>query len=127
MSRGGAFRKSVWVEECLTREREGFEWLTRNIVDMACLHVESCLKRYCGQSNKKMFGSLLNSKEGRTLPTKLWGWLDQVRQCLYNPAKHLIPESEGHLFSEQEAIASYFICRKLGVELLQLTGQTEES
>jgi len=117
------YRPIQYVEAYFTWDN--FEWLSRDIVEMACLHVESCLKRYCGRNDRKMFGKLLSSEEGRTLPSKLWNWLDQIRQYLYNPAKHYIPEYEGHLFSSEEAIASYFICRKLGLELLQLIKQRE--
>lgn len=118
------YRPIQYVEAYFTWEN--FEWLTRDIVEMACLHIESCLKRYCRDRSRRMFGKLLSGKEGRTLPTKLWNWLDQVRQYLYNPAKHYIPECEDHLFSKEEAIASYFICRKLGLELLQLIQQREQ-
>lgn len=117
------FRPIQYVEAYFTWDN--FEWLARDTVEMACLHVESCLKRYCGRNDRKMFGKLLSSEEGKTLPSKLWNWLDQIRQYLYNPAKHYIPEREGHLFSSEEAIASYFICRKLGLELLQLIKQKE--
>jgi hypothetical protein len=99
---------------------DNFEWLTRDIVRMACLHVESCLKRYCKRYGTEMFGNLLNSEAGKTLPRKLWTWLDLIRVEFYNTSKHHITKSEDHLFSKEDAISVYFICRKLGYELLSL-------
>lgn len=112
------FRPIQYIEAYFTWDN--FAWLTRDIVRMACLHVESCLKRYCGKNGNEMFGNLLFSSEGRAIPEKLWDWLDRVRKQMYNLAKHHIPRKQQHLFSKEDAICSYFICRKLGWELLEL-------
>ena len=100
--------------------QSNWEWETRYIVEMSCLHVESCLKRYCHYSGKMMFGNLLNNKEAKRLPLKLRMQLDLLRDQLYNKSKHHIPNSDEHYFSKADAIASYFICRVLGVKLLNL-------
>ncbi len=100
-------------------KNESLEWFTRDIVADSCLHVESCLERYCKNSIKP-FGWLLNSKEGRTLPPELWRKLDIIRTHIYNPAKHYVPDYDVHLFSPADVIAMYFICRVLGLEILRL-------
>jgi hypothetical protein len=96
------------------------EWRTRSIVFESCSHLEACLDRYCKEQVFGPFGNLLNSRFGKTLPLKLWNQLDFIRRYLYNPAKHYIPKQEEHLFSVAEAIAVYYICRKLGLEILGL-------
>ena len=100
-------------------KNENLEWFTRDIVADSCLHVESCLERYC-KNRIKPFGWLLNSKEGRTLPPELWRKLDIIRTHIYNPAKHYVPDYDVHLFSQADAIAMYLICRVLGLEILNL-------
>jgi hypothetical protein len=98
------------------------EWSSRDIVSESCFHVESCLDRYCEEKIYGSFGKILHSKLGRTLPVQIWNPLYSMSK-VYNLAKHRIPEQlnyEDHLFSEADALATYFICRKLGIEILKL-------
>lgn len=102
---------------------DNLEWHARDIVYKSCLHIENCLDRYCEEKINGPFGSKLYSTKGRTLPAHIWNPLSLMCKNVYNLAKHYIPEQvnyEDHLFSEADAIATYFICRKLGIEILKL-------
>ena len=111
------FRPIQYVESHFLDQN--FDMLTRVIVERSSLHVEASLKRYCRRTDIPV-GPLLNSREGKTLPRELWKKLDVFRELLWNQGKHETPLDREHLFSETEAIAAYFICRKLGSELLDL-------
>lgn len=116
------YRPIQYVEAYFVWE-DYFEWHTRAFVEMSCLHIEACLKRYCKHIGRSSLGKLLHSKKGRSLPKDLWSQLNSVVKYLYNPAKHHIPAEDCHLFTEADAIAAYFICRKLGQELIDLIQQ----
>jgi hypothetical protein len=121
------YRPIQYIESYFLREE--FEWLTRDTVQKACLHLETILKRFCRNRDysRLPLGRLLETKEAKTLPQPLRIHLRLVNELLYNPAKHEIPRADRHLFTEAEAIAAYFICRKLGHQLLSIAVENARS
>lgn len=97
-------------------------WLTREIVHMSGLHLETTLKRV-GQTNMPWpLGELLYN---RTVKSKVDAIIrGQIGQFLhvYNASKHDVDQpKDTHLFSLEDAIIVYAISRRIGVQLYPLT------
>jgi hypothetical protein len=93
------------------------EWDTRYVVDLSCQHLEACLRRYCHYEGKMAYGKLLHSELGEMLPENLSAQLEAVRVLLYVKSKENKSGRNESYFSQPDAIASYFICRALGMKL----------
>jgi len=105
------------------------EWNTRNIVTYSCSHVEHSLKRKTGIKNLPM-GSILNRIGlNGPLPLDLYDALKLLTRKVYNKAKHIIEDTDmnTHMFSLDDAIAVYLVCRIFGARLLQGLGIKTES
>jgi hypothetical protein len=93
------------------------EWDTRYIVELACQHLEACLRRYCHYEGKMPFGKLLHSELGEMLPEILLAQLDSARAELLVKSRENKSNNSQKYFSDADAIAAYFICRSLGMKL----------
>jgi hypothetical protein len=105
------------------------EWETRSIVENSCSHVEHSLKRKMGIENLSM-GTILNRiGPNGPLPPDLYDSLKLLTKKVYNRARHVIENNDmnAHMFSLDDAIAVYLICRIFGARLLQGLGIETES
>ena len=102
------------------------EWLTRNIVTMSCLHVESSLKRHLKIDSRLSIGMILKRGNARSLDADLAEVLWELNEAVYNKSKHTIERTyaDGHMFSIADALAVYLICRTLGSRILKDSGIT---
>ena len=102
------------------------EWLTRNIVTMSCLHVESTLKRRLKIDGSLSIGMILKRGKARSLDADLAEVLWELNEAVYNKSKHSIERTyaEGHMFSIADSLAVYLICRTLGSRILKNSGIT---
>ena len=118
------FRPFKYCYMHLSKPREKAEWSTRYVVHMCGLHLELLLKRVarCGQ---------MTLGQGVHNPTVARKLDPVVRRriglfvAVYNAAKHAPspppeePEHEGdvleepHLFSVEDAVLAYVVCRRL--------------
>ena len=111
--------------------------LTRFTAFSACAYIEALLKKvvhtwFWEEIGPDSFplGKLL-FRYKRHLPPELYENLTWLTKNIYNPAKHNTHfendknEPENY-FSITDAIATYFICRKLGLELERLMGKSQE-
>jgi len=94
------------------------KWVTREIVHMSGLHLESLLKRIGRVRRPWPLGKLLaeHSIQSRLSPlTRLR--IDRFRNA-YNAAKHDVDHAKDtHLFSTEDAVLAYIISRKIGMLL----------
>lgn len=97
------------------------EWLTRELVHMSGLHLETTLKRV-GQTNMPWpLGKLLhNSTIQRKVNTQLRNQISQYLN-IYNASKHDVNQpKDTHLFSLEDAVIAYTVSRKIGIQLYPL-------
>jgi hypothetical protein len=103
------------------------EWYTRTVVIDSCYHVENSLKKVTGIIDRLSVGMILHRIE-RHIPFErnLYDALWELNRVIYNNAKHSIEDitMDGHMFSIEDAIAVYFVCRILGSRLLRGSGIT---
>lgn len=98
------------------------EWRARDIVEMASLHVESLIKRIGRVGRMPLGAALGNVLVQRRVDAVTYR---RIRRyvAVYNAAKHDMDQPMGtHLFSEEDAVRAYTICRKLALPLYPLAG-----
>ena len=106
------------------------EWFTRMIVIESCYHIESSLKRKTNIEGRLSIGMILDRiGPNSPLSTDLYNTLGLLNRMVYNKAKHTIEDidMDSHMFSIDEAIAIYLVCRILGSKLLKFLGKETES
>jgi len=131
----GAYRSLFYVK--LSLASPYVKELTRYAVHSACAYIEALLKKVVhtwpweeiGPENYPL-GTLIHRYK-RHLPPELLDNLLWLTKSVYNFAKHYnnFENDENdpeNYFSIKEAIAVYFICRKLGLELEKLMGKSQE-
>lgn len=106
------------------------ENFTRGMIHSACVYLEELLKKIVRimpweeiKADSLPLGTLVKKAQKR-LKTSTYEQLSWLAGNVYNHAKHHANlENEGepdHYFSLAEAVAIYFIVRKLGLELEEL-------
>ena len=107
---------SVW----LTSDNENAEWVTRDIVEMSSAHIEGLVKRI-GRLRFLPLGTALRKAavKNKIDPTT-WGQISRFT-LIYNEAKHRFDhDKDTHMFSMEDAVLAYFVCRRLGQKLYPL-------
>jgi len=108
-------------------DTENPEWYTRMIVSESCYHIENSLKKKTGIRGRLSVGMILDRIEANSpLDSELYNALRLLNRMIYNKAKHTIEDidMDSHMFSIEDAIAVYLICRVLGARLLKGLGIT---
>lgn len=105
-------------------EMEPIEWQTRSIVENSGFHVEHSLKRKTGIQNWSMGTILRRIGPNPPLTVDLYVPLELLTKKVYNKARHVIDDIDmnRHMFSVEDAIAVYLVCRTLGSRLLKGSG-----
>lgn len=95
-------------------------WLSRHIVHMASLHIESLVQRI-GLVHRLPLGRAIREKVFRAkVDGQTWDRLERFRH-IYNDAKHNVGhQKDTHLFSQVDAMLAYVVCRRLGQDLHHL-------
>lgn len=95
-------------------------WLTRDIVEMSSLHIESLIKNIGSVFHLPLGAALRNAVVKSKVDAITWSQIEKFTH-IYNDAKHNFShDKDTHMFSVEEALLSYFVCRKLGVKLYPL-------
>lgn len=95
-------------------------WLTRDIVEMSSLHIEGLIKNIGSIARLPLGMALRNAIVKQKVDSETWKQLNTFTH-VYNDAKHNFShEKDTHMFSVEDAILSYFVCRKLGSKLYPL-------
>jgi len=95
-------------------------WHTRDLVEMSSLHIESLVKRIGNVFNLPLGAALRNAIVKNKVDPVTWKQIDTYTR-VYNDAKHNFShEKDTHMFSVEDALLAYFVCRKLGAKLYPL-------
>jgi hypothetical protein len=87
---------------------------------MSSLHIESLIKNIGNIFHLPLGAALRNAIVKRKLDATTWKQIEAFTH-IYNDAKHnFSQDKDTHLFSIEDAILAYFICRKLGWKLYPL-------
>jgi hypothetical protein len=133
----GVYRPMWYVEFHLNHPQP--QHAGRAIIHAACSLVEFLLKRmsrwrifYLVVDDHAPLGKLV-SEIRASLPTQIGDDLQWLSSRVYNFAKHdydvndrSTPESKEHYFDLDEALAVYFIARRLEVDLEAMSGKSRE-
>lgn len=95
-------------------------WLTRDIVEMSSLHIEGLIKNIGSLAKLPLGMALHKAIVKQRVDFETWKQID-IFTKVYNDAKHNFShEKDTHMFSVEDAVLTYFICRKLGTKLYPL-------
>lgn len=95
-------------------------WLTRDIVEMSSLHMEGLIKNIGSLARLPLGMALHKTIVKQKVDPETWKQINTFTH-IYNDAKHNFNhDKDTHMFSMEDAILAYFICRKLGVLLYPL-------
>ncbi|WP_226646153.1 hypothetical protein [Mesobacillus subterraneus] len=114
------FRPFQYIEVYLKMDYQQIEWLTREIIHMCGLHLESLIKRLLTLTRMPLGQALTLRLAGLRLDRQL---LDDLKVIVkpYNDAKHsLLQPKDSHFFDIQTTILCYAVTRKLSIELLSV-------
>lgn len=96
------------------------EWHARDLVEMSSLHIESLVKRIGNVLHLPLGAALRNVIVKRKIDPTTWSQIEAFTY-IYNDAKHNFSHAKDtHLFSVEDALLAYFVCRKLGEKLYSL-------
>ncbi|MHB9129923.1 MAG: hypothetical protein ACYDBB_02400 [Armatimonadota bacterium] len=99
---------------------EGDEWVSRDIVEMSSLHLEALVKRIGSAMGLPLGQALRKAIAKRRIDPTTWSQLDRYTR-IYNAAKHCFDhDKDTHMFSVEDALLAYFVCRVLGAQLYHL-------
>ena len=104
----------------IMQERRDAGWFTRGIVHMSSLHVEALVSRV-SLTHKLPLGRAIREKVFlQKVDSATWIQIDRFRH-VYNAAKHDVRHpKDTHLFSCEDAVLAYFVCRAFGIKLRPL-------
>jgi hypothetical protein len=133
----GIYRPIAYVEMQLRLQNR--EQFSRFIIDTACGLVENVLQKIVRlgilerASDARIPLGALAIRIKKKLPPQLYADLMWLSGSIYNFAKHdyrvddrITPDAREHYFDLDEAIAVYFIARKLVVQLEAVSGKPHE-
>jgi hypothetical protein len=109
-----------WTKNKGANWEDDAEWLARDLVEMASAHIEALIKNIGNVIHLPLGKALRNATVKRKIDSKTWKHIDTFTH-IYNDAKHNFSHhKDTHLFSVEDALLSYFVCRKLGMRLYPL-------
>jgi len=101
--------KNNWDDDSL--------WQMRSVVQMSSLHIEGLIKNIGSVFHLPLGAALRNQIVKAKLDALTWEQIATYTH-VYNDAKHNFGhEKDTHLFSVEDAVLAYFVCRKLGIKL----------
>ena len=116
------FRPLQYCSMYLGAEASIREWTARETVHMAGLHLESLIKRVGRVGRLPLGGALRHILVRPKLDPVHWQQLVAFSK-VYNAAKHDVDQAmDTHLFSVEDAILAYCICRRLAISLYAQAG-----
>jgi hypothetical protein len=87
---------------------------------MSSLHLEALVKRIGGAKYLPLGQALRNIIAKQKIDPTIWNQLDRYTR-IYNAAKHCFEhDKDTHMFSVEDALLAYFVCRALGLKLYHL-------
>ena len=96
------------------------EWHTRDLIEMSSDHIESLVKNIGEVFRLPLGAALRTAIVKRKVDSTTWAQIERFTH-IYNDAKHNFSHAKDtHMFSVEDALLSYFVCRKLGAKLYPL-------
>jgi hypothetical protein len=114
------FRQLQYCAAYLTMVDERAVWLARSVVELSSAHIEALVKRI-GRLRFLPLGTMLRKKAVAAAIDSTT--LDQTIRFtpIYNASKHDFSQAKDtHMFSLEDALMAYFICRRLAQRLYPL-------
>jgi hypothetical protein len=104
--------KSKWDDHTL--------WRMRYLVEMSSAHIEALVKQIGNVLHLPLGPALRNAIVRTKVDRVTWGQID-IYTHIYNDAKHNFgQDKDTHMFSVEDAVLAYFVCRRLGEKLYPL-------
>jgi hypothetical protein len=95
-------------------------WQMRSVVQMSSLHIEGLIKNIGSVFHLPLGAALRKAIVKAKVDALTWAQIEDYTH-IYNDAKHNFGhEKDTHMFSIEDAVLAYFVCRKLGVKLYPL-------
>jgi len=114
------FRPFQYIDAYLRMDYQNIEWVTREIVHMCGLHLESAIKRLFRLTRIPLGQALTYKIAELKLNNELLTDLKVIVKP-YNSAKHsLMHDKDTHMFDLHTTLLCYAITRKLSNELLPM-------
>ncbi|PLR71046.1 hypothetical protein [Bacillus sp. UMB0728] len=114
------FRPFQYIHAYFKMDHQQIEWLTREIIHMCGLHLESLIKRIFKISRIPLGQALSYKIASIKLNDLLYKDLKVIVKP-YNDAKHsLWQEKDSHMFDIYTTVLCYAVTRKLSIELLNI-------
>ena len=96
------------------------EWHTRDLIEMSSLHIESLIKNIGSVLHLPLGAALRNAIVKRKVDSTTWKQIEAFTH-IYNDAKRNFSQAKDtHMFSVEDALLAYFVCRRLGSKLYPL-------
>lgn len=122
----GIFRPLQYCAAYLENDDETLQRSTRSLIRDASAHIEALLKRVDGPgAMRRTLGALLRSESIIKVVDRTTHAQALRFSRINNAAKHEYDhEKDTHMFSLEDALASYFICRRIALRLYPLARLT---
>ena len=103
-----------------TQRSNDAKWHTRDFLEMSSLHIEALIKNIGGFLNLPLGMALHKAIVKAKVDLVTWKQIETYTH-VYNDAKHNFShKKDTHMFSVEDALLAYFVCRKLAVKLYPL-------
>jgi hypothetical protein len=92
----------------------------RDVVQMSIAHIEVLVKRIVKRPFLPLGAALRITAAKSRIDARTWSQLERLI-LIYNEAKHRFDhDKDTHMFTMEDALATYFVCRRLGQKLYPL-------
>lgn len=115
------FRPIQYIYAYLKMKPEDFDWVTREIIHMSGLHLESLIKRLFSVNRYPLGQALALPLAKLKIDHQLYANLKAVIKPYNNAKHHLEQYKDTHLFDVESALLYYVAVRKLSLMLLPIT------
>lgn len=96
------------------------EWHTRDLIEMSSDHIESLIKNIGHVLHLPLGAALRNAIVKRKVDPTTWKQIEAFTH-IYNDSKHNFSQpKDTHMFSIEDALLAYFVCRRLASKLYPL-------
>jgi len=111
------FRPLQYCSACLTGAGD---FQARDVVQMSSAHIEVLVKRIVNHPSLSLGAALHRTAAKSRIDATTWSQLERLI-LIYNEAKHRFDhDKDTHMFSTEDAVLAYFVCRRLGQKLYPL-------
>ncbi|MEK4250337.1 hypothetical protein [Paenibacillus sp. FSL W7-1287] len=115
------FRPIQYIYAYLKMKPDDFDWVTREIIHMSGLHLESLVKRLFSINRFPLGQALAIPLAKIKLDSELHTNLKAMVGPYNNAKHHLEQKKDTHLFDVESALLYYVSVRKLSIKIMPLT------